>query len=323
MDANSKLSWRRTNAMFILALAACLPGGHADAQQDKGSVILYDKDSQYYRIRVVDEAGGKRRSLYFSRYRGVQSRMLRANPDALDFEYARSMIAAFALHGKPKNVLLVGLGGASLPKFIQKHFHGTRLDIVEIDPDVVRVAQKYFFFKPAPETRIYVMDGRMFLKWVVGKYDVILLDAFAGDRIPFHLTTKEFLQLVREHLVPNGVVAGNLWNPHDTRFRAAETATYLQVFPQTYLFKCGNSSNVVVFGAMSRTKVECSDWVGRATAVARGRALGFGLPKLIRNEYSCQTGVRVRESALTDEMAPVDTLLREHPRHFEEAQPAR
>jgi len=215
-------------AAFVVGLFS--PSRDATAQRGghTGRVVLYDKDSRYYRIRVVDEAGGKKRCLYFSRYRGVQSKMLLAEPNALDFGYARSMIAALAFKPEAKNVLLIGLGGASLPKFIQKHFPRINLDIVEIDPDVVSVAKKYFFFEPAAETRIFVMDGRMFLKRVQGEYDVILLDAFAGDRIPFHLTTKEFLELVQEHLTSDGVVASNLWSPGDTRFVAAESIVSIE-----------------------------------------------------------------------------------------------
>ncbi len=72
-----------------------------------------------------------------------------------------------------------------------------QLDIVEIDPAVDRVARKYFGFKPAAKTRVFVEDGRVFVKRAGRQkpnYDLVMLDAFAEDYIPEHMLTKEFLR---------------------------------------------------------------------------------------------------------------------------------
>ena len=53
-------------------------------------------------------------------------------------------------------------------------------------------------------------DGRVFLNRNKQPYDLILLDAFHGGYIPFHLLTKEFFRLVKKHLTPNGAVAINV-----------------------------------------------------------------------------------------------------------------
>jgi spermidine synthase len=290
----------------------------ADGAAGEQTIVRYDRESKYYRIRVIDYPAEGRRCLHFSRSRGIQSSMILAEPDQLDLRYSKSTIAALALHPAPKDVLLVGLGGASIPKFIQKQFPDIKLDIVEIDADVVKVCQNFFEFKGTPNTRVIVMDGRMYLKRAPKKYDVILLDAYATDRIPFHLTTQEFVQLAKACLKPGGLVASNLWEQAVNRFYLAELRTYQATFPQVYLCKSGDSGNFIVFGTLDEKEVTKDEWAKRAEALAAGKNLGFDLPALVRDEYECLTTRQIAEKPLTDDMAPVDTLRREHPRHFEE-----
>jgi spermidine synthase len=243
--------------------------------------------------------------------------MVLADPVRLDLRYSQTMIAALAFGEPPKDVLLMGLGGASVPKFIQKHWPDVRLDIVEIDPDVVKVCQKYFKFEGTPNTRVFVMDGRLYLKRTERKYDVILLDAYAADHIPFHLTTIEFVRRVKERLKPGGLVASNLWERAVNRFYYAELKTFQETFPQTYLFAAGSSGNILVFGAMRPERVSAAEWAGRAKALAGPRDLGFDLAALVGREYRVLTDQAINEAPLTDDMAPVNTLRHEHPRYFE------
>lgn len=281
-------------------------------------VVRHDRESRYYRIRVVDYPDEGRRCLHFSKSRGIQSSMILDRPYHLDLRYTQSIIAALAMHREPKDVLIVGLGGATLPKFINKHWPDIRLDVVEIDPDVVTVCQKYFHFTGAAGLRVVVMDGRIYLKRTEKKYDVILLDAYAADHIPFHLTTVEFVRLVRDHLKPGGLVASNLWEYGINRFYWAELRTFQQTFPQTYLFEAGASGNVILFGAVDAERVARDDWIARARALADGKDLGFDLPNIVRDEYSILTDRTIREPALTDDKAPVGTLRHEDPRTFEQ-----
>ncbi len=298
-------------------LAAAVGGLRLGSLRAEETVVRYDRESRYYRIRVVDYPDEGRRCLHFSKSRGIQSSMILADPWALDLRYSRSMIAALALHPAPQDVLLMGLGGASIPKFINKHWPHLRLDIVEIDPDVVRVCQQFFHFTGSPTTRVIIMDGRMFLKRTRKKYDVILLDAYAADHIPFHLTTVEFVRLVRDHLRPGGVVASNLWEYGINRFYWAELRTFQAVFPQTYLFHAGASGNIIVFGTVGAERVSVDTWAERARRLAQGKPLGFDLPALVRAEYEVLTDRPIAEAPLTDDKAPVGTLRHEHPRTFD------
>jgi len=309
--------------IVLVIVAAGLVGGAvvawvaAQNGAAEETVVRYDRESRYYRIRVVDYPKEGRRCLHFSKSRGIQSSMILAAPDQLDLRYSRSMTAALALHPAPKDVLLVGLGGASVPKFIQKQCPDVRLDIVELDPDVVKVCQEYFEFKGTPNTRVIVMDGRMYFKRSAKPYDVILLDAYAADRVPFHMTTLEFVRLVKSRLKAGGLVATNLWEHAVNRFYFAELKTYQATFPQTYLFKSGDSGNAIVFATLDDKQTLKSDWVARAEALARGRNFGFDLPRLIALEYEYLTPRKISEAPLTDDMAPVDTLRHENPKTFD------
>ena len=297
----------------LVTILAAIPGASSE-----DLIVRYDRESRYYRIQVVDYPAKGRRCLYFSKSRGIQSSMILADPTRLDLKYSQTMIAALALHREPREVLLIGLGGASIPKFLQKYFPELELDIVELDPDVVRVCQDYFEFRGNAKTRVFVMDGRMYLKRAEKQYDLILLDAYAADHMPFHLTTVEFIQLVKSHLKPGGVVASNLWEKAINRFYLAELKTFQATFPQVYLLPAAQSGNIVVFGTMSEEPVTRKDWVLRADERVRGLDIGFDLADLIGREYRCLTDRKIDEAVLTDDKAPVNTLRHEHPKHFEE-----
>jgi len=309
--------WRVGAWVSVAAVVvAAAVWGRAQSGADEG-VVRYDRESRYYRIRVVDYPDRGRRCLFFSRSRGIQSSMVLADPSRLDLRYSQAMVAALAMGEAPKDVLLVGLGGASIPKFLQKEFPDLRLDIVELDPAVVQVCQDYFEFHGSPNVRVIVMDGRMYLKRVEKTYDVILLDAYAADHVPFHLTTLEFVNLVKSRLKPGGIVASNLWERSFNRFYLAELKTYQAAFPQVYLLPAGQSGNIIVFGTLSQTPVTRKDWVLRAEEMVRGKDFGFDVAGLIGKEYEYLTTREISEAALTDDMAPVNTLRREHPKYFE------
>ena len=306
----------------ILGMAALAAGvmvlAVVPSASSDDTVVRYDRESRYYRIQVVDYPAKGRRCLHFSKSRGIQSSMILADPARLDLKYSQTMIAALALHREPRDVLVVGLGGASIPKFLQKYYPELKLDIVELDPDVVRVCQDYFEFRGNAKTRVFVMDGRMYLKRAQKQYDVILLDAYAADHMPFHLTTVEFIQLVKSHLKPGGVAASNLWEKAINRFYLAELKTFQATFPQVYLLPAAQSGNIIVFGTMADEPAARKEWVLRAESLVRGRDIGFNLPDLIGRAYRHLTDRKIDEQVLTDDKAPVNTLRHENPKHFEE-----
>lgn len=202
--------------------------------------VLHTEKSLYRNIVVYEEAG--LRCMRFGRYSGSrQSCQNLADPQQLVFEYARMMMGALYLNPAPQRVLIIGLGGGTLPSALTQLYPGLQLDVVEIDPAVVKVARKYFGFTPSASVRIHEMDGRVFviraLKQAT-RYDLVMLDAFDHEYIPEHLLTREFLGEVRDLMTANGVLAANTFS--SSRLYKYESATYQAVFGDFFNLKDSN-----------------------------------------------------------------------------------
>jgi spermidine synthase len=151
------------------------------------------------------------------------------------------MLGSLYLVPQPRRILIVGLGGGTLPSALGKLLPESEIDVAEVDPAVVRVAQKYFGFTPGARTHVYEEDGRVFVKRSIRNrvhYDLVMLDAFDQDYIPEHLLTREFLQEVKAVLTPDGVLAANTFS--SSRLYAHESVTYEAVFGRFYNLKSGN-----------------------------------------------------------------------------------
>ena len=131
-------------------------------------------------------------------------------------------------------------------------FPRRRIDVVEIDPAVVRVAKEYFDFRRGrARTRCHELDGRVFVKRAIReaqRYDLIMLDAFDHEYIPEHLLTREFLREVKSLLAPDGVLAANTFS--SSRLYDHESTTYAAVFPQFFNLKRDNRVIIAVNGAL-------------------------------------------------------------------------
>ena len=162
-------------------------------------------------------------------------------------EYTRMVFAGLLLNEDPKNVLVIGLGSGVIIREIHQYFPKADIDIVEIDSEVVKVAEKFFFFKPDEKIHVHVEDGREYIHRQAAMhkvYDTIILDAFDGDYIPTHLTTQEFLAEVRRLLDPKGVVIANILSSH--RFFDSQVQTFKEEFGRCYLFFDRHVSNVIL-----------------------------------------------------------------------------
>src|SRR6266481_8287173 len=173
--------------------------------------VIYEKASPYNTIIVTEDHKGMR-TLLFERGGGRQSVVKPGDPDHLELPYARAALAGLALCEEPRRILVVGLGGGTLPMFLRAHYPAATIDVAEIDPEVVDVAKQFFGFREDELMRAHVGDGRQFIERATqGDYDIIFLDAFGAESVPAHLTTREFLQAVRLAVAPSGVVVGNIW----------------------------------------------------------------------------------------------------------------
>ena len=278
----------------------------------EGFDVVYRKDSAYHRIAVVQD--DQVRYLRFDS--SFQSAMERNRPFVTPFEYVDYLSLALAYRPEARNMLFVGLGGGSAPKQIWRNFPAIDLEVAELDPEVVNVAREYFALPQSPRLKVDVEDGRRYLQKNEKRYDVIVLDAYYSDSIPFHLATREFMRLVRDRLNPGGVVVANiigaLEGPESKLFRAFYR-TYRSVFPSVavhpvdYRRDATAIRNIIVVAAnaaLPQTEFLQQRW----TTVRREHPQAPDLTRAISRRY--EKFVPTRDvPVLTDDYAPTDALI--------------
>jgi spermidine synthase len=290
------------NIALLLLYALHLP--------DTAFKVIFEKESPYHRV-CVEENEDSCRKLCFGKYHGVQSLVRVGHPEDLIIEYNRLAFVSFAfMDSIPRDVLAVGLGGGSIPMFIRRFFPDTHIETVEIDPVVIQAAHDYLGFIPDEKVQIFNLDGRVFLKRTTKMYDIIILDAYNDATIPFHLTTREFFTIVKNHLKPGGVVVSNVWAPAMDDFFYSMIATYRSVFDQVCLFETEIGGNLIFVASLDTTPFSKDALATRAEALMKENNLPFDLAAMVHSRYLGIPADTSKGFVLTDDHAPVD-LLRE------------
>jgi cyclopropane fatty-acyl-phospholipid synthase-like methyltransferase len=151
---------------------------------------------------------------------------------------------------------IVGLAAGTTAREAFAAFPNIQIDGIEIDPKIVEVGQKYFDMNN-PNLNVIVQDGRWALEKSQKTYDIISIDAYRPPYIPYSLTTKEFFQIVYDHLDENGVMVINIGRaPEDRRLLNSLYATIHTVFPTLYVTDLSDSYNSVLFATKQPTSVQ-------------------------------------------------------------------
>ena len=234
---------------FLSLCAALLALSVPSAQAQQRTV--HEERSLYRNITVTQN--GDERCMLFRARRGLgrETCMLVSKPDHLVFEYAPMMLSSLFLNPAPQRILIIGQGGGTLPMALQELVPNAAIDVVEIDGAVDRIARRFFQFKPGPKTKVFIEDGRVFVKRAGRqgqKYDLVMLDAFEADYIPEHMLTREYLQEVKTIMTPNGVLAANTFST--SALYDHESATYRSVFGTFFNMKVGNRVIVTRLGGV-------------------------------------------------------------------------
>jgi len=216
------------------ALTLLLLSGSALGQGDL-QWLIFEKDTVYHNIRVYED--GNWRLLRFDR--SLQGGMLLKNHLVSPHRYPDFVHVAWLFNPDIKRVLMVGLGAGTISKRILNDYPQASVESVELDPVVVDVAKRFFQVTEEPRHRIIVQDGRQYIRRTQGGYDLIIMDAYNAEGLPFHLATREFLQLAKSKLAPGGVIAahivGFLEGSNSKLFRALYK-TYASEFSGLYPF---------------------------------------------------------------------------------------
>ena len=277
-----------------VGLAVCLICVAAGIAVPREKVLFEGKSKFNRSIKVVEDAEGLR-TLIFGDNDTYQSTVKLGDPDRLELRYTRVMPVALAAVEKPKRILMVGLGGGSIPSFLHKYYPDTHIDVVDIDPVVVEVAKKYFGFRQDKTLRVHVADGRAFIEKCREPYDVIFLDAYGAKDIPYALATREFLRAVRKAVTPKGVVVTNLMSRSSNRLYDSMIRTYIDVFDEVHVVDIRNSGNVVLLALPHRPKLTKDTLARQARELTREKKLPYNLGRLVK--YGCRPPDKKEKSA--------------------------
>jgi spermidine synthase len=284
-------------AGLVGALVVAAPVGAMD--------LLHSERSLYRQVLVYQE--GDLRYLCFTRNCAIgrQSSIDMKQPDRLIFDYTHMMMSSLLIAPAPRDVLIIGLGGGSLPRALTQTLPLAHIDVVEIDPAVVRVARQYFGFVPGPNTTIVEEDGRAFVKRMLraGKhYDLVMLDAYDHEYIPEHLLTREFLSEVKLLLQPGGVVAANTFS--SSKLYDSESVTYRQVFGEFFNLKSANRVIIARNSALPATTTLQQSSLGYQPTFNR---LGFDIADIVQR-FSTRIDWNTSARVLTDQYSPANLL---------------
>jgi spermidine synthase len=300
--SNPRARSARCVAVALAVLVGSLASTLADAR------VIHQERSLYSTILVDQQGPIVCMQFSVRRDQRNQSCFNKHRPKEMLFPYTRMMMASLLLDPEPKRILMLGLGGGTLPMALDALLPDTRIDVIEIDPAVTRVAREYFGFAPSERVKVIAQDGRVFVKRAAQggeKYDLVMLDAFNGEYIPEHLMTREFLEEVRTLLTDDGVLAANTFAI--SALYDHESATYAAVYTPFFNMKLNEAGNRVILA--STAPLPDRAVLERRAAALAPRLAPYGIDfeellPLMTTDVDWDTEARV----LTDQYSPANLL---------------
>jgi len=230
--------------------------------------ILVARRSPFQLILVTEDEAGLR-TLRFGQDGVRQSVVKMGDPQHLELSYVNVLTNCLAFVRSLSRILIVGLGGGTLPGFFRSLFPDSEIDVVEIDPDVLDVAKSYCGFSEDARMHVHVEDGRDFIERWSNRYDMIILDGFDAETIPRHLLTLEFLQGVRNALTAEGIAVANVWGRSCNRIYDHMLLTYRHAFDEIYIFDVPEAGSKIFVALQGKQTLSLPDVIKRAGDVSR------------------------------------------------------
>lgn len=289
---------------FFFALAAVLIvillSKNVTALKSRDSI--FENESAYQFIKVRRDLFGTN-FLSVNEGRGVQS-IYNKNSILTGYYFDYFNVLPNLIDSKDsKKILIVGLSGGTVATQL-RHFYGENVTVdgVEIDPEIINVAKKYFAIENAA-VNIINSDGRIFLQENEKVYDLIIVDAYAQEfYIPWTLTTREFWQLTNTNLSRDGILALNISSiDSNSKLLRAITNTLSSVFTHAYLTNTKEGSMNYILTAANRpldfNQIELTE--SQATLEKISFAYENHTEQILHNS---------KQPILTDDKAPVEKL---------------
>ncbi len=285
-------------AVITLALVILTEASGADIDERK---LIYSKESLYNNIYVYRWQNYL--SMTFGHNRKIYTESILNVNDELDLPvtYTKYLTVGAAYTRKLDNILMIGLGAGRTSWYLHRHLPASDITAVELDPEVISIAQRFFGLKGNEQYKLVENDGRRFLMRDESVYDLILIDAYRGPFVPFHLLTREFYAEVKAHLGPYGAMTQNV-EPSTMLFDSA-FATISSVFDHVDAYPADSNVVLVAYASEPISEFQLDS---RSRALQNQYGFRYPLPELIgeRRSFAPQPGAKV----LTDDFAPVNAL---------------
>jgi spermidine synthase len=276
------------------------------------------KESNYFTIKLKKETRDEKRPLetlildhLIHSYTDLQ------DPSYLKYEYLRIYEEVFRWQMEKRNscnTLFIGGGGYTFPRFIDARYKKAAIDVVEIDPEIIRLSQRYLGVAKDSHIRSWNEDGRWFVMTSKEqeKYDFVFGDAFNDLSIPYHLTTKEFAAQVKLLMKPDGLLLANVIDSfQDGAFMPSYIRTLQEVFGKNnvhliLLKSDGAGVGITTFViCASPRRLDMNDFARTIERAKGGKMVSHVLPqdqlvKYLKERYSV---------ILTDDYVPADNLI--------------
>jgi spermidine synthase len=292
----------------VLALLAILALRGPLRPPPSGMTLLYEAESAYNLVQVVEDEDGYR-YLLLNEGQGIHSQW-----HPIDLYYKRTwgyFLAAPYFNTPPytpdhvERIMVIGLAAGTITRQYDAVYPGLPMDGIEIDPGVVEAGRAYMGMTQ-PNLNVIVEDGRFALNQLDERYTLVGIDAYRVPYVPWHLTTVEFFQEVDEHLTENGVVAINVGRTKtDRRLVEALTRTLLDVFPSVHALDIPDAYNTILVATRQPTSPD-------------NLALNLALlpadahPVLVETLTDASTSIVptvASDVRLTDDRAPVEMIV--------------
>lgn len=261
--------------------------------------VVHHENTAYQELTVTQD--GNLTTLYLD---GSPQSAKYVNSTETPWDYPEYFHLPFLMRPDVEKALFIGGGGFVSPQ--QYAERGVKVDAVEIDPRVVEASKTYFGLRESENLSVHSMDGREFLQQTDEEYDVVVLDAYRKQQVPFHLTTQEFFQLIHDKTDEDGIVVSNVISAPEgpgSEFGKAYYRTMNLEFDSMYYFPTreGNAVQNIEIIASKGKKLSREELLERNKEY-QGRDLSNNIQKLREIDAS-------KAQVLSDEYAPVEKLL--------------
>jgi spermidine synthase len=285
-------------APAAIAVLIALPVGTLKAKSDSGRVV-HEAETEYQYARVVESRDGTR---YLELNEGQAEHSVYRPHTVLTGDYWDGMLVLpfTGASRPPRRMAILGNAAGTTSRAYERFFPRTRIDGVEIDPELSRIGRRWFDMNN-PRLRVHDEDARPFLRRTHARYDVIAVDAYRQPYIPFYLTTREFFELCRDRLAPGGMVIVNIGHPEGSqRLEKVLAATAREALPHELRDPVKPTNTLLV---------AAREPISSARLAAAAPRLPAGLRATARASAARLEPALRGGSVYTDDKAPVEWLI--------------